>query len=116
MRRGGDPQARTNLVLNEAEYDLLRRLGGRPVVKDRYDYVFRGRRYGIDVFQGELEGLVLAEVECESREEAAALPPPDFAAADVTADPAFTGGHLATLTTAGLSSLLQSRFGATAEI
>jgi CYTH domain-containing protein len=103
----------TNLVLDEREYDLLRRLGGRAVVKDRYDYGWSGRRYGVDVFHGELAGLILAEVECETPEEAADLPLPDFAVADVTDDLDFTGGHLATVTGAAVALLLRGRLGST---
>jgi CYTH domain-containing protein len=101
----------TNLVLNEREYETLRQLGGREVVKYRYAYPYAGRRYAIDVFHGRLEGLVLAEVECERLEEAAGMPRPDFAVIEVTNDSAFTGGELATLTSEGLSALLRSHFG-----
>ena len=64
------------------------------------------------MFHGPLQGLVLAEVECETREQAVALPPPPVPAIEVTDDPAFTGGELAALTREGLSALLRNRFGA----
>ena len=98
----------TNLVLNESEYALLRTLGGTEVVEDRFIYLDRGRRYAVDLFRGRLEGLVLAEAEFESREWAAALPPPEFAAAEVTHDPRFTGGELARLSGERLAELLRT--------
>jgi CYTH domain-containing protein len=102
----------TNLYLDEPEYEALRALGGREITKDRYAYPWRGRMYHIDVFHGPLEGLILAEIECETKEEMSSLPPPDFAAADVTAEEQFTGGNLATLTSDGLLLLLDDRPGA----
>jgi CYTH domain-containing protein len=84
----------TNMVLNDAEYTLLKRLGGREIVKERHLLPHAGRVWGIDVFRGPLEGLILAEVECETREELAMIAKPPFAAADVTDDVFFTGGHL----------------------
>ena len=51
---------------------------------------------GIDVFDGVLSGLVLAEAEFNSVAEAAALALPSFIGHKVSDDPRFTGGHLVT--------------------
>lgn len=96
----------TNIVLNDAEYALLKRLGGREIVKERHILPHAGRRFAIDVFRGPLDGLILAEVECETREEMATLAKPPFASADVTGDAFFTGGHLATASAADLKRKL----------
>jgi CYTH domain-containing protein len=85
----------TNMVLTDAEYALLKRLGGREIVKERHVLPHVGRRWGVDVFRGALEGLILAEVECETREELATIAKPPFALVEVTEDPFFTGGNLA---------------------
>ena len=50
--------------------------------------------FGIDVFEGELEGLLLAEAEFDSAAEADALTPPSFILQEVSADTRFTGGQL----------------------
>lgn len=88
----------TNFYLNEAEYATLAALEARTLAKVRYRYVYEGREYGIDVFEGPLRGLTLAETECESVAACRALQIPPFALRDVTEEPFFTGGHLATLT------------------
>lgn len=101
----------TNLYLSEAEYRRLAHLGGKKLVKTRYRYTYQGREYGIDVFEGELAGLVLAETECASREEVRSLTTPTFALEDVTADPFFKGGNLVNLTNQELREELERRTG-----
>ncbi len=44
------------------------------VEKTRYVEVFAGKRWEVDVFHGENGGLVIAEIELESEDEAFALP------------------------------------------
>jgi CYTH domain-containing protein len=53
--------------------------------------------FGVDVFDGPLLGLVLAEAEFTGDEEAGALGAPAGCVAEVTHDPRFTGGRLSTL-------------------
>lgn len=101
----------TNLYLTEAEYEVLRTLGGRPIVKRRYSYLHRRRGYSVNVFEQELEGLVLAEIEFDSDQAAASLSTPEFAIADVTDELFFTGGVLASATAEQLAQGL-ARWGA----
>ena len=96
----------TNLYLTAAEYDLLRTLGGRPIVKRRYAYPQAGLTFSVDVFEDELAGLVLAEIELEDERAAESVTVPDFALADVTEEPFFTGGALAKATTEQLEQAL----------
>ena len=51
-------------------------------------------RYSIDVFEGALEGLILAESEFATEEEMRAYPDPEFAVRDVSTDVRYTGGWL----------------------
>ncbi len=88
---GGTPGLVTTMYVDEAEFARLRALPGTDMTKIRYSFP----PLGIDVFTGVLEGLVLAEAEFASDEEAGTLPPPPEAVADVSADPRFTGGRLA---------------------
>ena len=66
--------------------------------KNRYPFEFEGRKFSIDMFLGELFGLVLAEVSFATDEELANYPRPPFAIADVTNNELFTGGSLSQLT------------------
>ncbi len=87
----------TNLYLNAEEYQCLRTLSARELCKTRYRYPFKDREFGIDVFEGPLADLILAEVECDSAKELMQIPFPAFAALEVTGDPFFLGGNLVRL-------------------
>lgn len=80
----------TTLYLSEDEYAALAVLPAAALSKSRLSIA----PYGVDVFRGHLDGLVLAEAEFASVEEAAALRPASFCRAEVTADRRFTGGEL----------------------
>jgi CYTH domain-containing protein len=107
---GGADTVITNLYLSEAEYALLDVLDGLPLCKRRYAYQHGDYRYSIDVFEGQLLGLILCEIEADSSEMLAAVPIPPFAIREVTDDPFFTGGRLVTLTSAEIRGRL-SEFG-----
>ncbi len=92
----------TNTYLSEAEYELLARLPCRPLKKTRYSVP----PFGVDVFDPPLDGLVLAEAEPATADEADALAPPAGAVADVTTDERFTGGRLVRATREELRSWL----------
>jgi CYTH domain-containing protein len=66
--------------------------------------------FGIDIFHGALDRLVLAECEVQTAADLAQYSPPQGSIAEVTEDERFTGGRLAT-TTAGELSMLLQRFG-----
>ncbi len=95
--KAGRPSASrsTNLYLTEEEYALLSRLEAAPLHKVRHAWPAGGREYSVDAFTGDLEGLVLAEIELGPDEPL--LPPPPLTAADVTHDDRFSGGRLAAL-------------------
>lgn len=94
----------TNLYLTPAEYELFEALPGHPLRKRRYRYETFDQPYSIDVFEGPLTGLFLAEI--EYTEVAPTLPP--FALEDVTDDLFFTGGNLARLSEAAFLATFQS--------
>jgi CYTH domain-containing protein len=81
----------TTIYLSEAEHALMGGLPGARVSKLRR----RAGGVSIDVFEGPLAGLVLAEVEFASDEAMAAFPHPDFVEREVTADDRYTGARLA---------------------
>lgn len=98
----------TNLYLSEAEYAVLAALPARTIAKRRYRLDHGCRGFGVDVFEGELAGLMLCEAEAETREAIVALAFPPWAAREVTADRFFTGGNLVTLTAAELAARLKA--------
>ena len=92
----------TNFYLNEAEFDLLRTLGGSQVRKKRYQYATNASQLVIDVLEDVLDGLILAEVECQDDQSMSAFEQPAFAVAEVTAVDFFTVGNLAGVESADL--------------
>lgn len=88
----------TNTYLNALEAETLSVFNSNEIRKNRYRFEFEGREFGIDMFLGDLFGLVLAEVSFETDEELDSYPRPPFALADVTNDPLFSGGRLCELT------------------
>ena len=91
-----DPLARAIVTtyLTAAEYDLLVALHALPLVKRRYPLVAHGVEYSLDVFEGALTGLELAEIEWPDDAGLRALPPPPGAVREVSDDPLYQGGAL----------------------
>ena len=88
----------TNIYLNALEAETLSVFNANEIRKNRYYFEHEGRRFSVDMFLGDLFGLVLAEVGFENDEELDSYPKPPFALADVTNNAFFTGGRLCELT------------------
>lgn len=89
----------TNIYLNALEAETLAVFdAANEIRKNRYPFEFAGRKFSVDMFLGDLFGLVLAEVSFETDEELDDFPRPPFAIADVTGSELFTGGRLCELT------------------
>jgi adenylate cyclase len=69
---------------------------GRRVIKTRYRVPEGDVVVEVDVFEGELEGLVTAEVEFESERQSAAFEPPEWFGDEVTEDARYKNERLAT--------------------
>ncbi len=90
------------LVRDEFEYDipladaaaLMDRAVGRVIVKTRYRLAKPPHVWEIDVFEAELAGLHIAEIELQDAAEAFRLP--DWVGREVTGDPTLTNQGLAT--------------------
>jgi len=78
----------TSMYLTQDEFQALAQLPARELTKTRFSVP----PFGIDVFDGRLQGLILAEAEFDSAGAAEALTVPSFMAAEVSADDRFTGG------------------------
>jgi CYTH domain-containing protein len=89
--RAGPSQIGTLKYLTRAEFEVLAELPANELRKTRYSVP----PFGIDVFEGPLDGLVLAEAEFDSEEAASALTLPSYIVREVSDDPRYTGGFLA---------------------
>jgi CYTH domain-containing protein len=88
----------TNVYLTEAEYNHFEVLEAKIIKKKRYPYPLQSYSLSIDVFEGRHEGLILAEMELEKKAGVDEFVLPSFVLREVTEDPFFTGGNLATMT------------------
>jgi adenylate cyclase len=88
----------TNTYLNAIEAETLSLFNANEIRKNRYRFEFAGREFAVDMFLGDLFGLVLAEVSFDTDEELENYPLPPFAIADVTNNELFTGGRLSQIT------------------
>jgi CYTH domain-containing protein len=88
----------TNTYLNALEAETLSMFDANEIRKNRYPFEYEGKKFSVDMFLGDLFGLVLAEVSFETDQELEAFTKPPFAIADVTNNELFTGGRLCQLT------------------
>lgn len=98
----GAPGLITTLYLSAAEYTAMLDIPADTLRKIRSSFP----PLGVDVFEGPLQGLVLAEAEFETAADEANFHLPAQAVAEVTADVRFTGGRLVTLTAVETADLL----------
>jgi adenylate cyclase len=101
-----DPTAKrgSGLSRQEAEVELVRQsfdelwslTEGRRLQKRRHVIPHGDLRIEVDVYGGDLEGLMVAEIEFPSEEEAKAFDPPDWLGEEVTGDHRYLNETLAT--------------------
>src|SRR6059036_2636286 len=87
----------TNTYLNATEAELLSVFETNEIRKNRYHFEYEGRKFSVDMFLGDLFGLVLAEASFDTDEDMEAFSKPRFALAEVTNNELFTGGRLSEL-------------------
>lgn len=84
-----------NLPLNkEAYYHLKDKADGKVIVKTRYLIPYGRYTIELDIFEGELAPLIIAEVEFASVEEAENFVPPEWFDEDVTQNPEYQNSNL----------------------
>ncbi len=94
-------------LTKEAYEHLKEKADGQVIAKTRYLIPIENcRKIELDVFHGYLEGLIFAEVEFGSEEEAAAYQLPDWFDEDVTFDRRYSNAVMTKYTS--LEELLQS--------
>lgn len=87
-----------NLPLTKDAYFHLReKIDGRLISKRRYLIPLEPYTIELDVFRSPKDGLILAEVEFPSEEEALTFTPPDWFGEDVTNSSLYHNSRLSTL-------------------
>ena len=99
----------TNTYLTAAEAEVLSVFEANEIRKNRYPYEYVGRKFAIDMFLGDLFGLVLAETSFDNDQELEEFQLPPFALEDVTNNELFTGGSLSVLTFAEVRAAWQKQ-------
>jgi CYTH domain-containing protein len=92
----------TTMYLTKDEFGVLAKLPAKILTKTRHSVP----PFGIDLFEGALSGLVLAEAEFDCAAEASALALPSFILREVSDDSRFTGGSLVAVSRQELASWL----------
>jgi CYTH domain-containing protein len=88
-------QIEENVVLTREEFEALRAGHGKVVSKVRYNVPVGSHVAEVDVFTGDLAGLVLVDIEFDSVQERDAFEKPAFCGVDVTQEDFIAGGMLA---------------------
>jgi len=99
-------QEESTILLDVEEFLVLSQLEGKRIRKVRYFYSCDRGVAEIDVFQDELEGLVLIDFEFSSEEELNSFEIPNFCLCDVTQEDFIAGGVLAGKTYAQIKNNL----------
>ncbi len=95
------------IPLDAAEFEEFAVIRGKRVEKRRYVYTNEGRAYEVDVFTGDLAGLVLVDIEFQTVAEKDAFTPPSFCLVEVTQEKFLAGGMLCGKTYADIEPRLQ---------
>jgi CYTH domain-containing protein len=86
-----------NLPLTAGAFEtLLKKCDGRIIEKTRYRIPLpeKGLTAELDVFAGDLQGLIYVEVEFPSENAALSFVPPDWFGREVTSEPGFSNSAL----------------------
>jgi adenylate cyclase len=90
----GVKRTEVELPLSRDQFEALWPSTISSLEKTRYRIDYDGFAVEVDVFEGDLAGLVLAEVEFESEESAASFDPPLWVLREVTDDPRYLNQSL----------------------
>ena len=96
--KGSGMMVRTeyNLPLTKESYEHMKpKADGIVITKKRYNIPLDNYTIELDVFEEDLEGLIIAEVEFPTTEEAESFCPPDWFEKDVTFDKHYHNSYLA---------------------
>lgn len=85
-----------NLPLTKEAYEhMILKADGNIITKKRYEIPDEnGKTIELDLFEGVFKGLILAEVEFETIEEANSYTPPSWFVSDVTLNPKYHNSNM----------------------
>ncbi len=87
------PEFEYEIPVGDAQ-EMLKMAISNPVEKIRYEMMHEGFLWEVDVFSGKNEGLILAEIELESENQA--FPLPDWLLDEVSGDRRYYNSYLST--------------------
>jgi len=87
-------QLEITILLTQSEFEELSLIKGKRVSKNRYLYTEGCYTYEIDVFQGDLNGLILVDIEFKSNKEKSEFIQPAWLSKEVTQEEFIAGGML----------------------
>ena len=94
--QGGLTRDETEVEISQEQFlALWPSTEGRRLEKTRYTMKENGCQLELDVYQGSLTGLVVAEIEFESAEESQRFSPPSWFGQEVTEDKHYKNSNLA---------------------
>ncbi len=88
-------QVEETIHLTKEEFCEFLVIDGLKLEKRRYNYNFDGRIAEVDVFEGDLKGLVVVDFEFKTEDEMKKFQMPKFCLVEVTQDKFMAGGTLA---------------------
>ncbi len=93
---GGLVRGEIEIELSKDQFETLwLATAGRRLEKTRYEFHWAGKKVEVDVYQGSLAGLIVAEVEFPSISESTRFAPPPWFGTEVTEDEHYRNVHLA---------------------
>lgn len=92
---GGLTRTEINVALTAEQFNDLWQLVDGVIEKTRHEVEIAGHVVEVDVYGGKLDGLVIAEVEFDSEQEAASFVPLPWFDQEVTDDPHYRNAALA---------------------
>ena len=94
--KGGLIRSEIEKPLTKEQYDILFKERITDVIKkDRYSIAFKGYIIQLDIYKDQLKGLIVAEIEFASEEQANAFKPPQWFGKEVTEDKKYKNYSLA---------------------
>ncbi|MDR1537303.1 MAG: CYTH domain-containing protein [Clostridiales bacterium] len=98
VKQGGlAAREETEFTLSREQFERLwKKAETKPVLKTRFIFPLDSSlRAEVDVYHGDLDGLLTVEVEFSSFDEASSFTPPSWFGKDVTMDPKYKNSYLA---------------------
>lgn len=85
------------IEIKQQDFEELKNIAPKnKIIKTRFIFFDRQYKVELDIFKDELEGLIIAEIEFKTEQEAINYNPPNWFGKEVTQDYKFTNSYLST--------------------